>query len=86
MIAVFVAASVAAPSIFDDVYDLSDELADFYFKVSRHIYRAGRKFGHRATCDTSKIALPDFASDLPSPSGQQPLYVGIGRGTQVRTR
>lgn len=35
------------------------------------------------TCDTSRISLPTSGSDLPVPDGQTPIYVAVGRGTQV---
>lgn len=75
--------SIAAPTILNDVYKHSDKLADFYGKVSKHIDSARQVLDPSSTCDTSKIALPS-ASDLPSPDDQKPIYVALGRGTQVR--
>lgn len=75
--------SIAAPATLNDVYKPSDELADFYGKVSKHIDNARHILDPSSTCDTSKIALPS-SSDLPSPDDQKPAYVALGRGTQVR--
>ena len=75
--------SFAAPAILNDVYKPSDELADFYGKVSKHIDNVRQILDPSSTCDTSKIALPS-SSDLPSPDNQKPIYVALGRGTQVR--
>ena len=77
--------SFAAPAILNDVYKPSDELADFYGKVSKHIDNARQILDPSSTCDTSKIALPS-SSDLPSPDDQKPIYVALGRGTQVREK
>ncbi|GAQ10532.1 hypothetical protein ALT_7853 [Aspergillus lentulus] len=77
------ATAYAAPAFFDNVYDYSDELAEFYSKVSHYIDDAKDVFTATTTCDPSKIALPAFASGLPSPGNQKPLYVAVGRGTQV---
>lgn len=35
------------------------------------------------TCDTSRISLPKSGFGLPVPDGQMPIYVAVGRGTQV---
>ncbi|GIJ83607.1 hypothetical protein Asppvi_002432 [Aspergillus pseudoviridinutans] len=72
----------AAPAFFDNIYDYSDELAKFYSKVSEYIDDSKGVFTATTACDPSKIALPAFASGLPSPSNQKPLYVAVGRGTQ----
>ncbi|THC88742.1 hypothetical protein EYZ11_011806 [Aspergillus tanneri] len=74
--------SNAAPTFFDHAYDYSDDMAEFLGRVSKHIEKATDLFSPSTTCDTSKIKLPSFASELPSPSGQKPLYVAVGRGTQ----
>ncbi|PWY65739.1 hypothetical protein BO70DRAFT_366681 [Aspergillus heteromorphus CBS 117.55] len=42
-------------------------------------------FKNSNSCDTSKIALPSYASSLPSPSGMSAIYVAVGRGTQNYT-
>lgn len=76
--------SLAAPAnYFDDAYDFSDELSDFYSKVSEYISRMSKGTSPSATCDTSKISLPSYASSLPAPTGMSPMYVALGRGTQV---
>ena len=78
-----VAVSTAAPTnFFDDVYDFSDGLLDYYSKVSQHIDRL-RHTKTPVSCDVSKIALPSYASGLTSPDDLIPMYVAIGRGTQV---
>lgn len=77
-------ASLAAPStFFDHAYDFSDELAEFYGKVSKYINNVRHNITPFGTCDPSKITLPSFASSLPSPDGVTPMYVALGRGTQV---
>lgn len=81
--AVLLATSLAAPTNLNGVYDFSNDLADFYSKVSHHINDAKDSAGSFASCDKSKIALPAHASGLPRPNGQKPLYVAVGRGTQV---
>lgn len=78
------AVSVAAPSsFFDNAYDFSDELSEFYGKVSKYINNVRHNITPAGTCDPSKISLPAFASGLPSPDGVKPMYVALGRGTQV---
>lgn len=80
-----VATSLAAPTFFDDVYNYSDEMAEFLGKVSQHIHGDVKDLLHKATtCDPSGIALPSHASELPPPDDQKPAYVAVGRGTQVR--
>ncbi|KAL4895777.1 hypothetical protein BDV59DRAFT_173121 [Aspergillus ambiguus] len=79
------ATSLAAPTFFDDLYNYSDDMAGFLGRVSKHIEDAKDIFTSTSTCDPSKIALPAFASGLPSPSDQKPLYVAVGRGTQNYT-
>ncbi|RHZ61017.1 hypothetical protein CDV55_102352 [Aspergillus turcosus] len=76
------ATAFAAPFFFDNIYDYSDELAEFYSKVSEYIGDAKDVHTATRTCDPSKIALPAFASGLPSPGNQKPLYVAVGHGTQ----
>lgn len=79
-----VTVSLAAPAnFFDGAYDFSDDLSDFYSKVSQYISRVRKNNTPSATCDTSKIALPSYASGLPGPNGTSPMYVALGRGTQV---
>jgi hypothetical protein len=81
-----VAVSSAAPSnFFNHAYDFSDELAEFYGKVSKYIDNVRHNVTPSSTCDTSKISLPSFASSLPSPDGVTSMYVALGRGTQVCT-
>lgn len=76
--------SLAAPAnFFDNAYDFSDELSDFYSKVSEYISRVKKSSTPSATCDVSKIKLPAFASGLPAPNETVPMYVALGRGTQV---
>jgi hypothetical protein len=78
------AVSLAAPTNFlDDAYNWSDELADFYGKVSQFISSAKHNIRSPDACDISKIALPSYASGLPGPTGLKPVYVALGRGTQV---
>lgn len=78
------AVSLAAPAnFFDGAYDFSDELSDFYAKVSQYINHARKSTTPTATCDASKITLPSYASGLPAPNGTSPMYVALGRGTQV---
>ncbi|PWY88607.1 hypothetical protein BO94DRAFT_534496 [Aspergillus sclerotioniger CBS 115572] len=79
------ASSVAAPTLMDDVYDYSTDLATFLGKVSTYIEDAEDLFTNANSCDTSKISLPSYASSLPSPSGLDPIYVAVGRGTQNYT-
>lgn len=76
--------SLAAPTHFHDIYNYSDDLADFYSRVSHKIDHVRDSIESLKRCDKSKISLPGFASGLPSPSGQKPVYVAVGRGTQVR--
>lgn len=79
------AVSVAAPwSLFDDAHDFSDELSEFYGKVSKYINEVRHNITPNGQCDPSKISLPSYASGLPSP-GAKPMYVALGRGTQVYT-
>lgn len=80
-----VAVTSAAPTnFFDDAYDFSEELLGYYSKVSETINQIGHNSESSAVqCDTSKISLPSYASGLPSPTGLTPMYVGLGRGTQV---
>lgn len=77
--------SLAAPAnYFDGVYEFSNELADFYSKVSMYINRVQQSTSPSAICDTSKITLPSYASEWqPSQDGTTPVYVALGRGTQV---
>ncbi|CAI7608523.1 unnamed protein product [Penicillium glandicola] len=80
------ATSLAAPTNFlDDAYNWTDELAEFYSKVSQYINTAKSNVKASATCDTSKIALPSYASGLTSPTGLTATYVALGRGTQNYT-
>ncbi|KAI9932031.1 hypothetical protein ASPWEDRAFT_489058 [Aspergillus wentii DTO 134E9] len=79
------ATSIAAPTLLNGLFNYSDDVAEFIGKVSKHIDNAKKSTGSSAVCDTSKIALPANASGLPSPSGQKPIYVGVGRGTQNYT-
>ncbi|KAJ5613990.1 hypothetical protein N7528_007644 [Penicillium herquei] len=84
-----VAVSTAAPATFyDDAYDYSDNLLDYYGKVSKKI----NKLRHTSSptkasesCDRSQISLPAYASSLPSPTGLTATYVALGRGTQNYT-
>ncbi|KAI9370548.1 hypothetical protein BJX61DRAFT_86970 [Aspergillus egyptiacus] len=78
------ACSAAAP-IFENFYDFSDEMAEFLGRVSRRIHNIGDLFDGSLSCDASSISLPSFASGLPAPTGQKPLYVTLGRGTQNYT-
>ncbi|KAJ5975973.1 hypothetical protein N7481_009680 [Penicillium waksmanii] len=80
-----VAVSTAAPTnFFDDAYDFSEGLLDYYSKVSQHINRL-RHSKTPVGCDASKITLPSYASGLKAPDGLSPMYVAIGRGTQNYT-
>jgi hypothetical protein len=82
LVAGLTASSLAAPTFFDDLYDYSDDMAGFLGRVSKHIEDAKDLFTATSTCDPSNIALPAYASGLPSPTDQRPLYVALGRGTQ----
>ena len=78
------AISTAAPqNFFDGAYDFSEELVEYFGKVSQYINRVQHTSQPSTTCDVSKISLPSFASSLPSPDGLAPMYVALGRGTQV---
>ncbi|CEO59295.1 hypothetical protein PMG11_03975 [Penicillium brasilianum] len=78
--------SLAAPATnLNNAYDFSDELSDFYAKVSQYISRVRKDTSPSATCDTSKIELPSLASGLPAPNQTVPMYVALGRGTQNYT-
>lgn len=78
------AVSLAAPTKFlDDAYNWSDELAEFYGKVSQYIDTVKHTIRAPAACDPSRIAMPSYASGMTSPSGLKPRYVALGRGTQV---
>ncbi|KAJ5725415.1 uncharacterized protein N7483_006772 [Penicillium malachiteum] len=84
-----VAVSTAAPATFyDDAYDYSDDLLEYYGKVSKKINQLRHTSSPTKaseSCDTSKISLPAFASSLPSPTGLTATYVALGRGTQNYT-
>ncbi|RAL15727.1 uncharacterized protein BO97DRAFT_475396 [Aspergillus homomorphus CBS 101889] len=82
VLACFVASALAAPTWLDDIYDYSQEMASFLGEVSKEIEKVSLR---ASTCDTSKIALPAYASSFPSPSGLTPVYVAVGRGTQNYT-
>lgn len=78
------ASSLAAPTNFlNDAYNWSDDLADFYGKVSLFIDNIRHNIKTPSTCDISKIVLPSDAAGLTSPNGLKPLAVTLGRGTQV---
>ncbi|KAJ5961259.1 uncharacterized protein N7479_008409 [Penicillium vulpinum] len=80
------AISLAAPTnFFDDAYEWTDELEEFFGKVSEYINTAKHNIRSPAACEASKIALPSYASGLTSPSGLKPKYVALGRGTQNYT-
>ncbi|CAG7976365.1 unnamed protein product [Penicillium salamii] len=80
------AVSLAAPTNFlDHAYDWSDELAEFYGKISQYINTAKHNIRAPSACDVSKIALPSYASGLTGPGSLTPVYVGLGRGTQNYT-
>lgn len=84
LIVCLAAISLAAPThLLDDAYDWSDELAEFYGKVSQYINTARHNIRVPGACEASKIALPSYASGMTSPSGLKPRYVALGRGTQV---
>lgn len=81
-----VAVSTAAPSnIFNDAYDFSEELAEYFSKVSQNIESSKRESpGSFSSCDVSQISLPSYAlSGLTNPTGLTLTYVALGRGTQV---
>jgi hypothetical protein len=84
LVATMAVVACAAPTktVYDDVYNFSPSLAEFYSKVSQYIDKFAD--GALPSCDVSKVALPAQASGLPSPSNQTLKYVAIGRGTQVR--
>lgn len=78
-----VSAAAPAANFLDHAYDFPNELGDLYSKVSQHIDRLSHG-GGLGRCDTSKIKLPSQASTgLASPDGLTPMYVALGRGTQV---
>ncbi|KAJ5789165.1 uncharacterized protein N7518_006176 [Penicillium psychrosexuale] len=80
------AVSLAAPTSFlDDAYNWTEEMAEFYGKVSQYINTAKHNIRAPGACDVSKIALPSYASGMASPSGLKPRYVALGRGTQNYT-
>ncbi|KAL4937310.1 hypothetical protein BDV06DRAFT_75071 [Aspergillus oleicola] len=79
------AACTAAAPIFENFYDFSDDMAEFLGRVSKRISESGLNFDNIRSCDASSISLPSFASGLPAPTGQKPLYVALGRGTQNYT-
>jgi hypothetical protein len=84
LITCLAAVSLAAPTNFlDDAYKWTNELAEFYGKVSQYIDTAKHDIKAPAACDVSKIALPAYASGMTSPSDLKPRYVALGRGTQV---
>ncbi|KAL4914897.1 hypothetical protein BDW62DRAFT_204116 [Aspergillus aurantiobrunneus] len=80
----FAACSAAAP-VFGNFYDFSNDMAEYLSRVSKRISNVGDLFDSSLTCDPSTISLPSFASGLPAPDGQKPLYVTLGRGTQNYT-
>lgn len=72
------ASSIAAPTF---LADATGDLAGIASRVSSEF---DQMLNSASSCDTSKISLPTSSGfDLPSPDGQKPLYVAIGRGTQV---
>ncbi|KAJ5161743.1 hypothetical protein N7492_007135 [Penicillium capsulatum] len=80
-----VAVSAAAPAAdsFNNAYNFP-QLGNLYSRISQLIPK-----GIPSTCDTSKINLPSYknaSKELPPPDGLKPMYVGIGRGTQVWSR
>lgn len=77
------ATSIAAPAVLNDAYRRSDEPAEFLSRVGRHINDITQVLEGPSTCDTSKITLPTSTSDMPSPNDYKPIYVALGRGTQV---
>ncbi|OJI96929.1 hypothetical protein ASPVEDRAFT_49018 [Aspergillus versicolor CBS 583.65] len=79
------AATSAAAPMFGDLYHFSDEMAEFLGRVGKRISDAGNVFDQSLSCDASSIQLPSFASSLPAPTDQKPLYVALGRGTQNYT-
>ncbi|KAJ5247368.1 Protein of unknown function DUF3455 [Penicillium chermesinum] len=81
------AVSNAAPTgIFDNNFDFSEDLLDYYGKVSQYIDKYRQNPGAAYACDVSKIALPSYAAGLADqPSGLKPKYVALGRGTQNYT-
>ena len=83
LVAVVASTSLAAPRGFDDIFNFSNDQDEFHSKVSRFINSLTNPVQPSTWCDKSKITLPSAASGLPSPDGQHPLYVAIGRGTQV---
>ncbi|KAE8354958.1 hypothetical protein BDV28DRAFT_63342 [Aspergillus coremiiformis] len=84
LVACLTAPSLAAPALFDNVYNYSNDLSEFLGRVSKYIERSTDLLSS-AACDTSSIKLPTYASKLPAPEGQRPRYVALGRGTQNYT-
>lgn len=74
--------SAPTPALFSGFSDFEHDLHEFYSKVGGFIDSVTHAIEPYTFCDKSKIAIPS-SSDLPSPDGQHPLYVALGRGTQV---
>lgn len=75
------ASSFAAPmrGVLNDAYNYSEDLAQYFSRVSRHIDAANGN--RKPICDASNISLP--SSTLPIPTNLKIRYVAVGRGTQV---
>lgn len=77
------ASSFAAPmrGVLNDAYNYSEDLAQYFSRVSRHIDAANGN--RKPICDASNISLP--SSTLPIPTNLKIRYVAVGRGTQNYT-
>ncbi|CRG89424.1 hypothetical protein PISL3812_06460 [Talaromyces islandicus] len=86
LVAAVASAVCAAPtnSFFNNVYDFTPELEEFYSRVSDYIKNGNFGKDVSQVCDASNVSLPAQASGLPSPTGIL-KYVAIGRGTQNYT-
>lgn len=76
--------AVAAPTnnVFNNVYDHTGNLEEFYSKVSDYISHFAGDLAS-STCYMTKVQFPTTATGLPTPNGTL-KYVAVGRGTQVR--
>lgn len=77
------ASSFAAPTrgVLNDAYNYSEDLAQYFSRVSRHIDTANGNRNRKPICGVSNISLP--SSTLPIPTNLKIRYVAVGRGTQV---
>jgi hypothetical protein len=82
VVAATATSALAAALNYNDIYNFSSELEEYYSRVGRHI--DGLSELSDSACDVTKAMLPSQASQLPAvPAGQELMHVAIGRGTQV---